>query len=248
MRILRNPLLVIDFDKTVTIKDTIALLAQFGIDHNKKSQPWSYYTQAYLHDYNQHCPNQPNHDSVSQLLHHLNSYKNVELASLTRVSQGKVFQGLTRDMLYEQGKRHQHLLQPDLVSVLSQIPKQFIRVVSVNWSKDWILGFLHELDLSRHQIYSNDLDFQGLHSTGDIIPSILTTGDKQEVIRTFQSSVVYIGDSLGDLEPLVNADVGIILGRDPSLWQAVNQFNLNLHRVDHWLQIKKILQSMVYYN
>jgi hypothetical protein len=232
----------------VTIKDTIALLAQFGIDHNKKSQPWSYYTRAYLHDYNQHCPNQPNHDSVSQLLHHLNSYKHVELASLTRVSQGKVFQGLTRDMLYEQGKRHQHLLQPDLVSVLSQIPKQFIRVVSVNWSKDWILGFLHELDLSRHQIYSNDLDFQGLHSTGDIIPSILTTGDKQEVIRTFQSSVVYIGDSLGDLEPLVNADVGIILGRDPSLWQAVNQFNLNLHRVDHWLQIKKILQSMVYYN
>ena len=236
----KNALLIVDFDKTITIKVTIALLGQFGADHSTVSKPWSYFTQAYLNDYRQHQSNINPHN-IQSMFQHLHSYKPIELASIERINHAKVFQSLTSDMLFNKAKEYsQTLLQPDVISVLQSYPKSDIRIVSVNWSKDWILGFLHSLNLSRHQIYANDIQ------SGHIVPSIVTSGDKQQTIENIKNDkkVIYVGDSLGDLEPLVKADLGIVIGQDPSLIQAIHDYGLdNLYCVDHWLQIKEMIMS-----
>ncbi|CAO3674827.1 unnamed protein product [Rhizopus stolonifer] len=233
----KNALWVIDFDKTLTIKDTIALLAQFALDHSTTTtttKPWSFFTQAYLNDYRQHQP--PPHHDLDSLLIHLNSYKPIELASIERINQHRVFEGLTSEMLYNQGQKHQSLLQPHMLSFLQAVPKQSIRIVSVNWSREWIRGFLQPLDLKPQQIFANDIQ------AGQIVPSIVTTGDKQRTISQFNpkgTPVIYIGDYLGNLEPLVRANVGIVMGQDPELEKIKNEYQLGLISVKDWLEAKE---------
>jgi 2-hydroxy-3-keto-5-methylthiopentenyl-1-phosphate phosphatase len=203
------PIVLIDFDQTITLKDTIGVLGEFGIAKNNYSKPWSYFVDSYLEDYRghqAHLPDLPTNSSFKDFVQQLDSYKPVEKASLARVSQHKVFGGLSRHDFVQKGKRlRETLLQPNVISTLKQY-KENVRIVSLNWSKDWILGFVSELGLAREQIYSNDVVFVNGTCTGEITPSILTPGDKQslikrEIINTNQK-VIYIGDSLGDIEAL----------------------------------------------
>lgn len=203
------PIVLIDFDQTITNKDTIGVIGQFGVSRNNLSTPWSYFVDSYLEDYSghqAHLPDLPNESDFKAFAQQLDSYKPVEKASLARVSKHKVFEGLSRKDFVEEGKRlRETLLQPNVISALMQY-KNNIRIVSLNWSKDWILGFTDELGLAREQIYSNDLTFENDTCTGKITPRILTPGDKQSIIKSeiIKSSqkVIYIGDSLGDIEAL----------------------------------------------
>jgi len=204
-----SSLLLIDFDQTLTRNDTIGFLGEFGVSHSHATlKPWSYFVDSYLEEYRgfrDHLPDIPKGD-FNAYIDQLDSYRPIEENSLARVSQHQVFANIHRKAFVEEGKRlRSEQLQAGVVSVLKKYRRQ-IRIVSVNWSKDWILGFLAELKLDRKQIYSNDLTFdQDKISTGQIVPQIVTTGDKQRVIDTFKKQndrIFFIGDSLGDILPL----------------------------------------------
>ncbi|KAI8098431.1 HAD-like domain-containing protein [Gilbertella persicaria] len=239
-----SPLLLVDFDQTITTKDTIALLGQFGLSL-KQNKPWSFFVDNYLQDYNKvSIPD--THTDFRSYAASLDSYRPVEKASLERVSQYKVFEGLTRQQLFDQGAEHsKEYLRPHVIETLQQ-HRDHVRIVSLNWSKDWIQGFLSELDIPKEHIYSNELTFSNEGKcTGDIVPTILTAGDKQRVIETFKQGrrVIYIGDSLGDIEALVEADMGIIIGNNASLLSSLKTFGYHsLHRVDDWYQIQQLLE------
>ncbi|KAI8886140.1 hypothetical protein K501DRAFT_244644 [Backusella circina FSU 941] len=251
-----SPIILIDFDQTITQQDTIALLGQTALDLTHQPKSWSYFTDSYLEDYRKHksqLPDLPRHD-FKAFLNQLESYRPVEEASLARVSAHSVFKGISQNTLYKVGQEQSaRLLQPHAVSVL-QKHQEAIRIVSLNWSKDWILGILHPLNLSRHQIFSNDLEFNKEEATGEIIAEILTTGDKKRTIDTFKkdSPVIYIGDSTGDILPIVESQVGIIIGQDSSLLKALNEYDFKIqekvdekvdgiYRVDTWIQVNDII-------
>ncbi|KAG2233079.1 HAD-like domain-containing protein [Thamnidium elegans] len=260
--ITKLPLLLVDFDQTITIHDTIAPLGQFGVTQSHNRNPWSYFADSYLNDYRTHrnqLDHLPNECTFNDFVQQLNTYKPIEKASLARVSKHKVFQGLSRQAIKEKAfELSRTELQSNVISTL-KLYKEQVRIVSLNWSKDWILGFLHQLGLEPEQIYCNDLTFMNDICTGDITPQILTTGDKQQLINESiraNHGVIYIGDSLGDIEPLVKSNIGIVIGNDLSLIKTLNDFGYtvqedtskasHLYRVDNWHQIKTILDKHYY--
>ncbi|CAO3655076.1 unnamed protein product [Mucor hiemalis] len=135
------PLILIDFDQTITKKDTIGLLGEFGVIQTNIPNPWSYFVNSYLEDYRNHrdhLPDLPKDSNFSAFTQQLDSYKPVEKASLARVSKHKVFKGIPRTAFTEEGKRlREAILQPNVISVLKQY-KDDVRIISLNWSKDWI--------------------------------------------------------------------------------------------------------------
>lgn len=202
-------LILIDFDQTITTRDTIGALGKFGVSYTHNPTPWSYFVDSYLDDYRQHLPAAAaaDRDFKAFVEHQLDSYQPIERASQARVSQHKVFEGLTRHALTQQASAlRAEYLQPGVISTLKAYRDQ-VRIVSLNWSKDWIQGFLQDLHVPKQHIYSNDLEFDDDSGkcTGNIVPAILTAGDKQRVINTFRrhdNKTIYIGDSLGDIEAL----------------------------------------------
>lgn len=195
-------LILIDFDQTITMHDTIGTLGQFGVSQTHNSKPWSFFVDSYLKEYRQHRDGLSKPTNFKDFLEQLESYQPIEQASLTRITHHKVFQGLSRqDILKEAQSQRSIQLLPNVLSTLKAYQEN-IRIVSLNWSKDWIVGFT---GLKRDQIYSNDLNFVNDICTGEIVPHILTTGDKQRVIQSSivtGEKIIYIGDSLGDIQPL----------------------------------------------
>ncbi|GAA5804253.1 HAD-like domain-containing protein [Helicostylum pulchrum] len=257
--ITKLPLILVDFDQTITKHDTIAPLGQFGVAQSHNQKPWSYFVDGYLNDYRTHrnqLDHLPNDCTFNDFVQQLNTYKPIEKSSLARVSKHKVFQGLSKQAIKEKAiELSQTELRSNVISTLKPYKEQ-VRIVSLNWSKDWILGFLNQLGLESKQVYSNDLTFMNDICTGDIIPQILTTGDKQQLINESiraNHGVIYIGDSLGDIEPLAKSNIGIVIGNDLSLIKTLNDFGYtvqedtskssHLYHVDNWHQIKTILDK-----
>lgn len=206
------PLVLVDFDQTLTVNDTIAVLGQFGLDHHPELNfNWSFFADSFMKEYYAHKATLPPCNDWTCFLDQLNSFKPIEAASLARVNKHQVFKDLTQQQLFQGGQdRSQKELQPGCIDALRPYIPQ-IRVVSLNWSKDWVLGFLNQLQLNKNQIFSNDIVFNedGVSPKGEIIPRILTCGDKTQVIQDCivqkeQKKFIYIGDSIGDVEALGN--------------------------------------------
>ncbi|KAI9301388.1 hypothetical protein BJ944DRAFT_252357 [Cunninghamella echinulata] len=300
-----KPLIFIDFDETITTVDTIALLGQFGINHqlnnnsnNENTIPksWSYFTNTYLEDYQQVKKEQSsfNNDNennkeisrktkrnttlVSFIKEHsdtIEPFRKVEQQSLDRIASFEVLKGLTSKEWQQAGAHHAPLRPYSDTLFKNENVLDRLYIVSLNWSKDWILGALYRNQsdssssinmLKKSHILSNDLEFDSTHhlSTGKIIPSILLTSDKliniQSILQKKQKQLnqntkipwIYIGDSMGDLLPLLECDKGIIIGRNEKLLETLKhmdipiQENLNtittdkkkiVYRVDDWEQI-----------
>ncbi|KAI8579349.1 hypothetical protein K450DRAFT_242851 [Umbelopsis ramanniana AG] len=230
-----RPLIVVDFDETITIKDTISILAHFSYARNLPTDipPWSHFTTAYMKDYGRlKSANAARQiTSLEDKTEQLASLKPVELASLDRVSKAGVFARLTKEEIQAGAKELVQVRDHAQQVLLSNIENVFI--LSVNWSKDWILGALKPLPLLPSAILSNDLVFNEGISTGQIIPSIVTADDKLKIFRQIQNAntwpySIYIGDSETDLPCLVNADIGIVFGTNTSLINTCKQIGIEL--------------------
>ncbi|ORY95918.1 HAD-like domain-containing protein, partial [Syncephalastrum racemosum] len=234
--------LIVDFDLTLTNTETTPILGQFGLDTGKHcKQPWSYFVSTYMDDYGK----------MEQ--------REAEARSLARIHQNGVFKGLTRAQIYEYGQsRSASLLRAGVKEALGERP---FDVVSVNWSPDWIRGVLDTLPV--RQVYCNDLIYDGDYATGEIEPAVLVTEDKQAVIRKHvpEGDYLYVGDSMGDLLPLVDARIPIVIGDNKKLLDTLrDSYSICLqepstpssrpqgrvgYRVDQWDQISSILSSSV---
>ncbi|KAI8343073.1 HAD-like domain-containing protein [Chlamydoabsidia padenii] len=248
-------LVFVDFDETITLKDTIGLLGQVGVDAHNSRIPWSYFVQSYLDDYHhvkQTLPQPGN--TVKQQVDYLDGFRHVEQASLARVSDSGILGGLDRQQ-WQQAGATKVQLQPSVKSTLmNQVEPDRLYIVSLNWCKDWIRGALGGYGLKDDHLLCNDLEYDpATHlSTGLIRPSILNTCDKarhiQSVLEQYNTTrSIYIGDSMGDLLPLVQCDVGIIIGKNKKLLEGLQQVGITVqeglspttspdlvYRVDDW--------------
>jgi phosphoserine phosphatase len=124
------------------------------------------------------------------------------LASLDRVSNAGVFAGLQKADI-QAGAKANVKVRDQARNVLQSVSEN-LYILSVNWSKDWIIGALDPLQIKPSAVLSNDLEFENQLSTGKIIPSVITAGDKltifQNIVKSRKDSYsLYIGDSETDL-------------------------------------------------
>lgn len=91
-------------------------------------------------------------------------------------------------------------------------------------------GGLHELN-----VHANEFTFEDSISTGQIVKKVESPIDKvqafRDILKSCQSDgknlTIYIGDSVGDLLCLLEADIGIVIGSSSSLRRVGTQFGVS---------------------
>ncbi|KAG8390679.1 hypothetical protein BUALT_Bualt01G0108700 [Buddleja alternifolia] len=100
-----------------------------------------------------------------------------------------------------------------------------IHVISYSWCSDLIRSALSSGGLDSVNVHANELIYENSISTGGIIRKIESPIDKVIVLSNILESysrdrknvTVYIGDTVGDLLCLLQADIGIVIGCSSSL-------------------------------
>lgn len=84
-------------------------------------------------------------------------------------------------------------------------------------------------------IHANEFAFEEAVSTGDLVRKVESPIDKVNSFRKIlenygndrKNLTVYVGDSIGDLLCLLEADVGIVVGTSSSLRRLATQFGVS---------------------
>lgn len=98
-----------------------------------------------------------------------------------------------------------------------------------------IIIFFWPADLNEMDIHANEFCYEGSVSTGDIVKKVESPIDKVQAFHNILKSrnndkkklTIYIGDSVGDLLCLLEADVGIVVGSSSSLRTIGTQFGVS---------------------
>lgn len=227
----------LDFDGTITVKDTIGELAKFALGVRAEqgkdlSREWDGVVKAYVDDYGRYVDEYHVGESERCLPEHevafLRDMKPVELTSLRRINGCQVFKGLSRETLRDAGR---DAVKAGTVKLRPGF-KQFIEkrtasgwkvwIISVNWSSAFIEGVLDSPGIT---VVSNHVQHDGSVTGPDIFnkdghgPRNLTNScDKldamnalleEESLRSGPS--FYFGDSITDLECLLAAGHGVVI-------------------------------------
>ncbi|KAK6343959.1 hypothetical protein TWF696_007611 [Orbilia brochopaga] len=173
--------LVLDFDQTLTIDDTLATLASAS-PLPDAAAIFTHLTNAYLDDYNAHTASHPTPTNVQEEVTFLASLRTVEQRSIERVEASGLFKGIKPQELAAAARRVAVRRPVELAALLSQVLSEDncncsthspnmskktttgrVSIVSVNWSETFIrevLLALPGLDTrhsSRVEIYANNL-------------------------------------------------------------------------------------------
>jgi 2-hydroxy-3-keto-5-methylthiopentenyl-1-phosphate phosphatase len=148
---------VLDFDGTITTKDTISTLAGFGISFQRKAgndfdEEWKKVLRSYGEDYSKHIQNyrpaKNERQTLEEEIEYYRSLREVELKSFERVSTSGLFKGVENNDWEEFGHE---VIQDERVEirkgfedfVASILSRDSIwGVVSVNFSSHFIRGVL----------------------------------------------------------------------------------------------------------
>lgn len=158
----------------------------------------------------------------------------------SRVIESGVLKGMNLDDIKRAGERL--ILQDGCIDFFQKVVKEKenlnvdLHVLSYCWCADLIrsafssVGCLNDLS-----IHSNEFNYQESISTGEIVRKMESPMDKVEAFKSILSNrgsnekrlSVYIGDSVGDLLCLLEADVGIVIGSSTSLRRIGKQFGVS---------------------
>jgi phosphoglycolate phosphatase-like HAD superfamily hydrolase len=227
---------ILDWDGTLTQKDTLNALVSIAAA-TKPTFPthdrWKSVVDAYISDYTSTLASLTPNDNLPHTLAAesklLKDLKPVEQRSLDRVSESKIFEGLTRDSLADGAKKAvqsgEVALRSGSVDFVQSISatNDRLHILSVNWSRHFIASCLEAagINLDRDLIFANELAGieEGEASTGEIRRKIIASDDKLRYLETMRDmgrgEVVYVGDSWTDIECLLAADVGICIRDEP---------------------------------
>ncbi|KAD6795796.1 hypothetical protein E3N88_06692 [Mikania micrantha] len=156
-----------------------------------------------------------------------------------RVIESKILKGLNLNDIKRAG---QHLvLQDGCMGFFQSVIKQqnlnaSIHAVSYCWCGDLIRSAFSSGGIHNMQLHANEFIYDGLLSTGEIMKTVESPLDKLQVFnnivkeheRCDQTNIaIYIGDSIGDLLCLVEADIGIVIGSSSSLRKIGAHFGVS---------------------
>jgi len=228
--------LIVDFDQTITVKDTIANIVYAAADsHDDRAEfldEWNSVVEQFSNEYSQVVEEffdqpAPSQTTCDVLQKSFEIFEEVEMASIERVISGKFLAGIRREQLRDVGKRIEK--QPGVEGVLANMKKSGVQIdiVSANWSQDMIDGAMEGL---YDTLVSNDLKFDdsGI-STGELSLEAVSASDKLRHYRCLKSETgnnLYIGDSPYDLLPMLEAEIGVLFGHSRNAMRTISHFNL----------------------
>ncbi|WOL19277.1 putative aminopyrimidine aminohydrolase, mitochondrial [Canna indica] len=109
-------------------------------------------------------------------------------------------------------------------------------ILSYCWCADLIRSAFASVGcLNNLSIHSNEFNYEGSISTGEIVRMMESPLDKAKKFRSILANLgkekrrfsIYIGDSVGDLLCLLEADVGIVIGSSSSLRRVGEKFGVS---------------------
>ncbi|KAF7805220.1 bifunctional TH2 protein, mitochondrial [Senna tora] len=109
-----------------------------------------------------------------------------------------------------------------------------VHVLSYCWCGDLIRSAFSSVGLTELNVHANEFTFEGSVSTGEIVKKVESPIDKVQAFHNIlncnddrKKLTVYIGDSMGDLLCLLEADIGIVVGSSSSLRKVGTQFGIS---------------------
>eukprot|EP01018_Ginkgo_biloba_P019368 Gb_05453 [translate_table: standard] len=163
-----------------------------------------------------------------------------EAESNSKVVESAVLQGLNIEDVKKAGERL--VLQDGCANFFQQILSQKdnsnveMHIVSVCWSGDIIRASFSSSGLDGINIHSNELNYVESVSTGEIDRRVESPVDKSKVFNDILSCAkengtehlsIYMGDSVGDLLCLLQADIGIVIGTSSNLRRIGKHFGVS---------------------
>ena len=232
--------LITDFDETISERDTISTLVRTAADNRKGEKEeflaaWQEMVQWFLTRYHRVCDAWQDHRH--SLVDYLKSFEELETASIQRVMSKGFLEGLTKEGLRTVGATVTK--KAGVERVLSRLRREdvAVEILSANWSEALIQGATEGLC---DQIVTNSLQYDGAgRSTGNIHLHIVSARDKLREFRERKKNppnpdetgdggvrTLYIGDSISDFLAILDADLGVLIGQNPTAMQTIERFRL----------------------
>lgn len=207
---------VMDWDETITKRDTTALVAQTAYRCKSGLTDFSHYTKIYMDVYNMYLAKWLERNNLEQETEFQRGLKEVEMALISAIERDGVFKGVTRADFAESANAVE--IQPGFVEFVKKIQNESpMYILSVNWSRTLIEAALQRAGVTGITVLANELEFHGNVSTGHFGSDMdIRTGcDKIVELRKIKEkhglSVIYVGDSSGDVLPIIEADTGVVI-------------------------------------
>ncbi|KAH7030960.1 HAD-like domain-containing protein [Microdochium trichocladiopsis] len=250
----------LDFDGTITTADTIGALAQFALDTQSArgsdlSAAWEQVVKAYMQGFkacvdNHHTPSHQR-TTVGQEVEFLRQMKDSEVESLERIRECEVFRGIGADDFRNAGRR---LVEQGTIQLREGFHEYVSRriaegckvwVLSVNWSSAFIEGACHPSVVS---VIANNVGSDGSIVGPELFLSprsadhrtLTNSVDKLDAMRAAlqgegfgQTTTVYMGDSITDMECLLAADQAVIMSdkADSTLLQTLRRIGTDVKHI-----------------
>jgi HAD superfamily phosphoserine phosphatase-like hydrolase len=233
--------LITDFDETISERDTISTLVHTAADNRAHEKDeflaaWQEMVQWFLTRYHRVCDAWQNHRH--SLVDFLKSFEELETASIQRVMAKGFLEGLTKEGLRTVGRNVTKKAGVDRVLSAMRADGVAVEILSANWSEALIQGATEDLC---DQIITNSLTYDAAgRSTGNIHLHVVSARDKLRKFRLRKKNppnpdeigdggvtrTLYIGDSISDFLAILDADLGVLIGQNPTAMQTIQRFHL----------------------
>ncbi|XP_028790359.1 bifunctional TH2 protein, mitochondrial-like [Neltuma alba] len=233
----------------------IAILTAPKSDHNQSKDQtvrmssidlkstWMELSQEYTEEYEQCIENMmpaerlENFDfqKLSVALEQLSKF---EKKANDRVIESGVLKGLNLEDIKRAGERL--ILQDGCINFFQRVVKNEnlnanVHILSYCWCDELIKSAFLSAGLNELNVHANEFTFEGSVSTGEIAKKVESPVEKVQAFRNILNNfnderknlTVYIGDSVGDLLCLLEADIGIVIGSSSSLRRVGTQFGIS---------------------
>lgn len=210
--------LVMDWDETITRKDTTFLVAQAASGRNL-GPSFSHYTRVYMDAYEKYNSKWGARKTVEEETEYHRGMREVEMSLISALERDGYFKGISRSDIAAQAKKVE--LASGFRELVEHVQKNWhpLYILSVNWSVTLIEEALRLAKIPGIKVLANELEFdENGKATGQFDRSLdIRTGyDKVQQLAKIRnchpnSQVIYVGDSSGDVLPIVDADVGIVI-------------------------------------
>ncbi|KAK7269166.1 hypothetical protein RIF29_21882 [Crotalaria pallida] len=204
---------------------------------------WGFLSKQYTEEYEQSIEsimpaNKLGHFDYEKLSIALEQLSKFENSANNRVIESGVLKGINLEDIKRAGERL--ILQDGCTNFFQKIVKNKnlnanVHVLSYCWCGDLIRSAFSSAELNELNVHANEFAYDGSISTGEIVKKVESPIDKVQAFRNILKNckgdkkklTLYIGDSVGDLLCLLEADIGIVIGSSSSLRTVGTQFGIS---------------------
>lgn len=205
---------------------------------------WEVLSREYTEEYEQCMESMLAHEKVESfdyegLKKALEQLVEFERRANMRVIESEVLKGLNLEDIKRAGERL--ILHDGCMGFFQSITKNEnlnvnVHVLSYCWCADLIRSAFSSGGLNTIHVHANEFEYEGTQSTGTIIKKVESPIDKlqafTDILKNCRETdtkplTIYIGDSVGDLLCLLEADIGIVIGSSSSLRRIGAHFGVS---------------------